>query len=101
MINRDMESVLVVPYGTGNTDSYGQTKQDPFCPPYRTTQMMIKVYQPGYDFNDARFNDSTHIGITLDKDISDSDRIWSDNGYYNILYIIPTRRYRYLLLKQV
>ena len=51
--------------------------------------------------NDVRFIDATHLGLTMDFDIKDSNAIEIGGDRFNVLYTIPTHRYNAVYMKKV
>jgi hypothetical protein len=97
MINREMKQVEVLTFN-GGKDSYGRPRKSGNIS--HTADMMVKVYQQR-KVDDIRYVDVTHLGLTADKSITDSNQIIIDNDTYEVLYVIPSNRLNQVLMKKV
>lgn len=97
MINREMKQVQVLTYNAGK-DAYGRPRKDGSVS--HNADMMVKIYQQK-NVDDIRYVDVTHIGLTADKTITDSNQIIIDDDTYQVLYVIPSNRLNQVLMKKV
>lgn len=96
MINREYIPVSIITY-EDKVDEYGQKKIT--VSNKRTADMVIKIYSQT-NVADPRYVDCDYIGITKEKDITDSNNIEFQNIICNIKYIIPTPKYTQVLMKK-
>lgn len=97
MINREMKSVQVLTYVEGK-DALGRVRKNGSTS--RNAEMVVKVYRQS-NVNDIRYVEVTHVGLTADKDITDSNQIVIDDETYQVLYVIPSHRLNQVLMKRV
>ena len=97
MINRDKQPIQVVSFVEGK-DAYGRVRKNGSTS--RQSEMTVKIYSQS-KVDDIRYVDVTHIGITADEDITDSNQIIIDDNTYQVLYVIPSHRFNQVLMKKV
>lgn len=97
MINREMRQVEVLTFNAGK-DAYGRPRKNGSVS--HNADMVVKIYQQR-KVDDIRYVDVTHIGLTADKSITDSNQIIIDNDTYQVLYVIPSSRLNQVLMKKV
>lgn len=97
MINREMRQVEVLTFNIGK-NAYGRPRKNGSTSHY--ADMVVKIYQQS-KVDDIRYVDVTHIGLTADKSISDSNQIVIDDDTYQVLYVIPSNRLNQVLMKKV
>lgn len=93
----DFQTVTVKSF-TDEKDSYGQRRKN--VSSTREVEMIIKNYSRE-KVEDIRFVEATDIGLTFDRNISDQNQVISTSGTYNVLYVIPSKRFYQVFLKKV
>lgn len=65
--------------------------------------ILIAIYETDsrVNTNNARYNDSTHIGLTFNKDISSKNRLKDGDRIYNITGVNPQGRLSQVFLKVI
>lgn len=96
MINNEMKQVQLLSYGS-TTDDYGQLRQS--TPTSIYIEMMFKIYKQT-NTGDMRFVDVEVIGLTKHTAITTSNEIQDGNDIYQVLYVIPSKRYTQVLLRK-
>lgn len=96
MINNEMRDVQLLTFTTGQ-DAYGQQRQ--LGTTETTIQMMVKIKDIALNDNPS-YADVDLIGLTKEI-VKDENQIVVDDVHYEVLYVIPTRRYNEVFLKQV
>lgn len=94
MINSNMREHNYYLYGEKN--AYGQqtlSKQ-----PVGTVKMSITNTTTSTQDN-ILYKDATYIGLTMDKDVSDTYVIEYGDERLKVLYIVPQGRYRQVFMK--
>lgn len=96
MINRENRPITVLRY-KDTLNEYGQSK----CVVDKqiNTQMCIHIYTQT-NVTDPRYVDCDYVGITKNRDITVNDDILFGDICCNVMYIIPTRTYLIVLMKQ-
>lgn len=97
MINRELLPVQVISYAEGK-DAYGQKRKNGSSS--RTIEMVIKPYLKN-NIDNVLYVDTTDIGLTYDRDITDKDQIKFNDTTYQILYVIHSHRLTQVLMKRV
>ena len=97
MISRDMKRINVLAFNEGK-DEYGRVHKTGNT--VRTAEMSIKIYKQS-NVNDIRYVDTTHIGLTADKNINIHNQIEYDGNKYQVLYVIPSHRLNQIFMKKV
>ncbi len=97
MIYREMQPVSVVSFTSG-TDAYGQKRKNGSSS--RVVDMFIRTYSQ-INVADVRYADVTDIGLTTDTAITDENQIEVGEQTYQVLYVIPSRRFYQILMKRV
>lgn len=78
-------------------DALGQIKKT--ITESREIEMYIKVFTQ-INVNDPRYIDADYIGLTEDKMITENNTISFGGKTYNVVQLVPTRRYTKVLLKK-
>lgn len=97
MIQREKQIVKVVSF-SDTVDEYGQKRQG--ISTTRNVDMVCKVYNQK-NVTNPKYVDVEMIGLTMDKNITDSNQIIINGDTFNILYIIPSTRQYQILMKKV
>lgn len=97
MINRELRPALLLTYDS-DIDDYGQVKQNPPIE-QREIEATLRIYQHS-KVEDVRFNDVTHIALTLDKDITEANRLQIGSTLYSIEFVNPEGRMTQVFLKR-
>lgn len=65
--------------------------------------ILISIYETDsrVNTNNARYNESSHIGLTFSKDISAKNRLRDGNMIYNIIGVNPQGRLSQVFLKVI
>lgn len=96
MINREMRPAAVLTYGD-SVDEYGQINAG--VPTERMIEITLRLYQHT-KVEDIRFNEVTHSALTVDKTITDANKIRVDNAIYSIEFVNPEGRLTQVFLKR-
>lgn len=97
MINRDKKIVKIVSYASGK-DEYGRPRKNGSTS--REVEMFVTLYQQT-NTQDIRYVEVTNLGLTKDNEINDTNQIIIDDQKYQVLYVIPSKRYNQILMKKV
>lgn len=65
--------------------------------------ILIAIYETDsrVNTNNARYNESSHIGLTFNKEISSKNRLKDGNTIYNIIGVNPQGRLSQVFLKVI
>lgn len=97
MINREWQTVKVITFATG-LDEHGQIRQ--LGSSNVDEEMIVKPYNQS-NSNNPIFLEVTLVALTKNHLINTENQIEIDNRRYNILYVIPSKKYSILMLKRV
>lgn len=92
-INRELQSATIRTYGQG-VDDYGQRELLEIT---RTAEVAYKVYSQ-MNVQDPRYVDVEGVGFTKDISIVPGEVISLAQGDFRVKYVIPTGRWRELML---
>lgn len=96
MINREWTNATILSY-TQNKDAYGQRT---ISNQSRDIEIVLRLYQHNM-VSDIRYNDATHLALTADKQVNDSDEVVVDGKTYKVIYVIPSPRLNTLIMKVI
>lgn len=96
MLNNEMKTVQAVSFTEG-LDDFGRKRQKGETT--KSIDMYIKVYTQT-NVSDVRYLDAEYVGLTR-NDLSGVEQIIDGSETYNILHIVPSRRYTTVFLKKV
>lgn len=96
MINRELRQAYVLSYDD-TLDEYGQPNMGE--PKKRECEVTLRIYRHTRE-EDIRFNDVTHISLTPDKTITDSNKIEINGEIYDVQFINPDGRLAEVFLKK-
>ena len=99
MIQGKMEYYDIKAKGAG-TDAYGQASTT-FTTVLKTIEVSISLITQTLLQEDARYIDSTHIGLTFDKTLYDGLLLTKDNKSYLIKLVNNDGKMSQLTLKEV
>lgn len=94
MVNREWVDATVKSY-TQSKDVYGQRTVSNTS---RDIEVVLRLFSNN-KVDDVRYNDATHLALTADKAVSDSDTLEINGVVYKVLYIVPSPRLNTLILK--
>ena len=97
MINRQMKKVQVLTFAAGK-DALGRPRKNGSTS--HNAEMAVMIYKQN-NVADVRYVDVTHIGLTADKSITDSNQIVIVDETYQVLYVIHSTRLNQVLMKKV
>ena len=92
-ITRELQSATIKTYGTA-TDAYGQLIQSETT---RTADVAFKIYAQA-NVPDPRYIDVEAVGLTKDESIVPGEVISFAQGDFRVKYVIPSPRWRQLML---
>lgn len=92
-ITRELQSATIQTYGT-TVDAYGQLVQSEVT---RTADIAFKIYAQ-QNVQDPRYVDVEAIGLTKDTSIVPGEVVSLAQGDFRVKYVIPTGRWRELML---
>lgn len=96
MINRELIKGKLITYDD-STDEYGQINKGSFTE--KEIQLTLKNYKHT-KVEDIRFNDVTHISLTKERDINDSNKIKIGETLYSIAFVNDDGRLSEIFLKR-
>ncbi|MBO3312120.1 hypothetical protein [Clostridium perfringens] len=98
-INSNMKSLILQEYRDIITPSMARKKEwvDLENP------ILIAIYETDsrVNTNNARYNESSHIGLTFNKEISSKNRLKDGDKIYNIIGVNPQGRLSQVFLKVI
>lgn len=94
MINREWVNATVLSY-TQSKDAYGQRTVSNES---RDIEVVLRLFQNSM-VADIRYNDATHLALTADKVVNDSDELVVDGKTYKVMYVVPSPRLNTLIMK--
>lgn len=95
MINREMRQAVLLTFDD-SLDEYGQPNTS--FPTERMIELALRIYQHT-KVEDIRFNEVTHSALTLDKSITDANKIRIGDDTYSIEFVNPEGRLAQVFLK--
>lgn len=94
MINREWANATVLSY-TQSKDAYGQRTVGNES---RDIKVVLRLFQNNM-VADIRYNDATHLALTADKTVNDSDELVVNGKTYKVMYVVPSPRLNTLIMK--
>lgn len=94
MINREWVNATVLSY-TQSKDAYGQRTVGNES---RDIEVVLRLFQNNM-VADVRYNDATHLALTADKEVNDSDELVVNGKTYKVMYVVPSPRLNTLIMK--
>lgn len=94
MINREWVNATVLSY-TQSKDAYGQRTVGNES---RDIKVVLRLFQNNM-VADIRYNDATHLALTADKAVNDSDELVVNGKTYKVMYVVPSPRLNTLIMK--
>lgn len=92
-ITRELQSATIKTFGPA-VDAYGQLTQSETT---RTADIAFKIYSQ-QNVSDPRYVDVEMVGLTHDTSIVPGEVVSLAQGDYRVKYVIPSSRWRQLML---